>query len=59
MGIYKGESEMNANSWILIENSYKNNILKKSSSDFWKEQIMELGGEYLIWSNAPENPMLN
>ncbi|HQX04946.1 MAG TPA: YqgE/AlgH family protein [Flavobacterium sp.] len=53
------ESEMNANSWILIENSYKNNILKKSSSDFWKEQIMELGGEYLIWSNAPENPMLN
>ncbi|HRZ31900.1 MAG TPA: YqgE/AlgH family protein [Flavobacterium sp.] len=53
------ESEMNANSWIVIENSYKNNILKKSSSDFWKEQIMELGGEYLIWSNAPENPMLN
>jgi putative transcriptional regulator len=53
------ETEMNANSWILIENSYKNNILKKSSSDFWKEQIMELGGEYIIWSNAPENPMLN
>jgi len=53
------ETEMNANSWIIIENSYKNNILKKSSSDFWKEQIMELGGEYLIWSNAPENPMLN
>jgi putative transcriptional regulator len=53
------ETEMNANSWIVIENSYKNNILKKSSSDFWKEQIMELGGEYLIWSNAPENPMLN
>ncbi|MBA4153279.1 YqgE/AlgH family protein [Flavobacterium sp.] len=53
------ETEMSANSWIVIENSYKNNILKKSSSDFWKEQIMELGGEYLIWSNAPENPMLN
>lgn len=53
------ETEMNANSWILIENSYKNSILNKSSTDFWKEQIMELGGEYLIWSNAPENPMLN
>jgi putative transcriptional regulator len=24
-----------------------------------KEQILELGGEYLIWSNAPENPYLN
>ncbi len=53
------ENEMHANSWILIENSYKQKILKKSSADFWKEQIMELGGEYLIWSNAPENPMLN
>ncbi|MEZ4837899.1 YqgE/AlgH family protein [Flavobacterium sp.] len=53
------ETEMNSNSWILIENSYKQKILQKSSSDFWKEKIMELGGEYLIWSNAPENPMLN
>ncbi|RAR51055.1 YqgE/AlgH family protein [Flavobacterium lacus] len=53
------ETEMNSNSWILIENSYKQNILQKSSSNFWKEKIMELGGEYLIWSNAPENPMLN
>jgi putative transcriptional regulator len=50
---------MNSNSWILIENSYKQKILQKSSSNFWKEKIMELGGEYLIWSNAPENPMLN
>lgn len=53
------EVEMNSNSWILIENSYKQKILQKSSSNFWKEKIMELGGEYLIWSNAPENPMLN
>jgi putative transcriptional regulator len=53
------ETEMNSNSWILIENSYKQKILQKSSSNFWKEKIMELGGEYLIWSNAPENPMLN
>ena len=53
------ESEMNSNAWILIENNYKKSILKKSSIDFWKEQILELGGEYLIWSNAPENPTLN
>jgi putative transcriptional regulator len=53
------ESEMNANSWILIENTYKQTILKKSSVDFWKDQIKELGGDYLLWSNAPENPMLN
>jgi putative transcriptional regulator len=53
------ETEMNSNAWIVIENTYKQNILQKSSSNFWKEKIMELGGEYLIWSNAPENPMLN
>jgi len=50
---------MNANSWIAIENTYKSSIFKKPTFDFWKEQLIELGGEYLLWSNAPENPMLN
>jgi putative transcriptional regulator len=49
---------MNSNSWIVTSNNYKNKIIAKSTH-FWKEQIMELGGEYLIWSNAPENPYLN
>jgi putative transcriptional regulator len=53
------ESEMNENSWIVTPNSYKNKIIGKSSTHFWKEQIIELGGEYPIWSNAPENPYLN
>jgi putative transcriptional regulator len=53
------ESEMNDNSWIIAPNSYKNKILGKSSTYFWKEQIIELGGDYLIWANAPENPYLN
>ncbi|WP_293893876.1 YqgE/AlgH family protein [Flavobacterium sp.] len=53
------ENEMQANSWILAENVYENKILEKSSSHFWKDKIVELGGDYLIWSNAPENPTLN
>ncbi|MGL2963238.1 YqgE/AlgH family protein [Flavobacterium sp. RSB2_4_14] len=53
------ESEMEANSWILTKNIYENKILGKASVHFWKERILELGGEYLIWSNAPENPILN
>jgi putative transcriptional regulator len=53
------ENEMQANSWILIKNTYKNKILDKASVHFWKEKILELGGDYLIWSNAPENPILN
>lgn len=53
------ESELQSNSWILSKNTYENGILEKSSVHFWKEKIMELGGEYIIWSNAPENPTLN
>ena len=43
----------------ITKNNYENKIIGKSTVHFWKEQIMELGGEYLIWSNAPENPYLN
>lgn len=53
------ETEMQSNSWIVAENLYRNKIIGKSSTDFWKEKIIELGGDYLIWSNAPENPLLN
>lgn len=53
------ESELQSNSWILSKNNNENDILEKSSAHFWKEKIMELGGEYIIWSNAPENPTLN
>ncbi|AWG21617.1 transcriptional regulator [Flavobacterium faecale] len=53
------ETEMHANSWIVTTNIYKNKIIGKSPTHFWKDQIKELGGDYLIWSNAPENPYLN
>ena len=53
------EEELKENSWIITTNTYKSAILEKSSAQFWKEKIIELGGEYLIWSNAPENPILN
>lgn len=53
------ETEMEQNSWIATTNSYENKIIGKSTSQFWKEKIIELGGDYLIWSNAPEDPYLN
>ena len=53
------EEELQANSWIISKNEYKSAILSKSSKQFWKEKIIELGGDYIIWSNAPENPLLN
>ena len=53
------EDELTSNSWIISQNELENKIIGKSTTDFWKEKILELGGEYLIWSNAPENPGLN
>ena len=53
------ENEMITNLWFISQNSHQNKILGKSTTHFWKEKILELGGEYLIWSNAPENPDLN
>jgi putative transcriptional regulator len=52
-------AELHDNSWIVANNNYNKEILSKSSKKFWKEKITELGGDYLIWSNAPENPNLN
>jgi putative transcriptional regulator len=51
--------ELNANSWIVTDNIYKNSIIEKIDTTFWKEKMLELGGDYSIWSNAPENPSFN
>lgn len=53
------ETEMEESSWIIAKNNYENKIIGKATSHFWQKQIKELGGDYLIWSNTPENPALN
>lgn len=51
--------ELSSNSWVIVKNTYENEIIEKGYDDFWKEKMIELGGDYLIWSNAPENPIHN
>ena len=53
------EQELEVNSWVVIPNDYKNDIIGKSNDNFWKEKMIEFGGDYLLWSNAPENPNYN
>jgi putative transcriptional regulator len=53
------ETEMEVNSWIITKNNCENKLIGTSASSFWQKQILELGGNYLIWFNAPENPSLN
>jgi putative transcriptional regulator len=52
-------SELLSNTWIVATNVYKKSIIEKNDVDFWKEKMLELGGEYSIWSNAPEDPSYN
>ena len=52
-------NELIANTWIVTENIYENSIIEKSDDTFWKEKMLELGGDYSIWSNAPEDPSFN
>jgi len=53
------DEELNTNSWVVTENVYQKNIIEKDYESFWKEKMLEFGGEYSIWSNAPENPSYN
>ena len=53
------DEELSSKSWIVIENEHESRIIQKSANAFWKENMIQLGGDYLLWSNAPENPSLN
>lgn len=51
--------ELNNNTWILSENSHNKNIITAVDEVFWKNKMLDLGGEYSLWSNAPEHPSHN
>ena len=53
------DEELVSNTWVVRENNHKANIIKDCCPAMWRNLMIELGGEYLIWSNAPENPSYN
>lgn len=54
------ESEIDLNTWIIDSKTKSNDILNSyKDGQFWQEKMKNLGGEYLLWSNAPENPNHN
>ncbi|WP_369048933.1 YqgE/AlgH family protein [Tenacibaculum sp. UWU-22] len=52
------ENEINNHSWFVTENDY-DHILSSNTDTIWKEKLLQKGGEYLIWANAPSNVQLN
>lgn len=53
------EQELEVSTWVVIPNTYDGSIIEKTNINFWKEKMIEFGGDYLLWSNAPENPNSN
>lgn len=51
--------EIDNHSWVLKNNQLDDELLSSNIHDLWKREMINLGGEYEIWSNAPENPSLN
>ncbi len=51
--------EIDDNSWIIKTNTSKEFVLSEEIQDLWKNEMIELGGSYELWSNAPENPSYN
>jgi putative transcriptional regulator len=52
------ESEINSNSWFISENDLKN-IFPKNNELLWKNKILQKGGSFKIWANAPSDFNLN
>ena len=53
------QQEIGAHSWVVVENPLAGKILSHNTQSLWKDQMIALGGKYLVWSNTPENPYHN
>ncbi|NVK53643.1 MAG: YqgE/AlgH family protein [Flavobacteriaceae bacterium] len=52
------QEEIVADSWFVSENEYPN-IFATDYSSIWKNKLLEKGGKYKIWANAPSDIQLN
>lgn len=50
--------ELQNKSWFLSENDFKN-ILAIKEDNLWKNKLLQKGGDYKLWSNAPKDFNLN
>ena len=50
--------EIKEKTWSLTQNTYPN-LFDVNSANGWKERLLEMGGNYKLWANSPEDPNLN
>mgnify|MGYP006084472433 FL=1 len=52
------DDELGLNSWFISENDIKN-IFSQNEESLWKNKILQKGGDYKLWANAPSDINLN
>ncbi|MFK8058492.1 MAG: YqgE/AlgH family protein [Polaribacter sp.] len=52
------EDEMSQNSWFVSENDFEN-IFSTQEESLWKNKLLQKGGDYKLWANAPSDFNLN
>ena len=52
------EEEIHNNSWFVSENDFTD-IFSIDNESLWKNKLLQKGGEYKIWANAPSDVHLN
>lgn len=52
------KDELGLNSWFISENDIKN-IFSQNEESLWKNKILQKGGDYKLWANAPSDINLN
>ena len=57
-GKHQLQEEINQNSWFVTDNNF-DNILASNGQTLWKDKLVEKGGNYKLWSNAPNDFNLN
>lgn len=50
--------EIESKSWFVTKNSSEN-ILSEKDNTFWRKKMVEKGGNYKLWANAPKDATLN
>ena len=46
--------EVNSDSWFVSENDF-DNIFAKDNATLWKNKLLQKGGAYKLWANAPSD----
>ena len=52
------DNEINTNSWFVSENDLEN-IFAENEEYLWRDKLIQKGGDYKLWANAPNDFSLN